>query len=165
VHSKLLIGHTAYETVIRVVGNGTMHESAAFQTAVKSLLKAGRGRVVFDASDCEYLDSTFLGCLISIQKCAEASQGGVFRIAASPAKRVRLFSTSSLDHYLHFVEEAPTAVDELTPLDVDRLEPGTLGRHVATCHDELAKRGGSDSEAFRSIADRLRKELGDDLTT
>lgn len=161
----MLIGHTAHETVIRVVGSGTMQESAAFQKAAKSLLTAGTGRVVFDASDCEYLDSTFLGCLISIQKYAEASSNGDFCIAASPSKRIKLFSTSSLDHYLHFVEKAPAALDELTRLDVVHQEPDILGRHVATCHDELAERGGSESEAFRSIAERLKKELGDDLTT
>ena len=163
VHSQLLIGHTAREVVIRVVGHGTMQQSAAFQTTVKSLLRGGVGPVVFDASDCDYLDSTFLGCLISIQKFAEASADGNFCIAASPSKRIQLFSTSSLDHYLHFIDEVPTAVEELTCLDVGQLEPTTLGRHVATCHDELAERGGSDSAAFRSIAEQLRKELGDDF--
>lgn len=162
-NSSLLIGRTAHETVIRVVGHGTMNESAAFQTAVKSLLSGGTARVLFDATDCEYLDSTFLGCLISIQKHAEASPGGEFCIAASRSKRIQLFSTSSLDHYLHFVDEAPSALDELTPLDVDQLDPRTLGRHVAVCHDELADQGGEESESFRTIAEKLKKELGKDF--
>ncbi len=162
-NSSLLIGRTAHETVIRVVGHGTMSESAAMKTAVQSLLSGGSGRVLFDTTDCEYLDSTFLGCLISIQKYAEASEGGEFCVAATPAKRIQLFSTSSLDHYLNFVEEVPTALDELTPLDVDQLDPRTLGRHIAVCHDELAERGGEESESFRNIAEKLRKELGEDF--
>ena len=141
-----------------------MHESAAFQKAAKSLLKSGAGRVVFDASECEYLDSTFLGSLISIQKYAEAL-GGDFCIAASSDKRIKLFSTSSLDHYLHFAEQELADPVELTTLDVDNLEPSALGRHVAVCHSELADRGGKDSAAFRSIAEQLKKELGDDLST
>ena len=160
--SELLIGSTDEGAVVRVVGRGTMQESLAFQAAVKACFQSSARLVVFDATECEYLDSTFLGCLIGLQKASERC-GSRFAIAASPSKRIQLFSTSSLDHYFEFVEIAPESLEILAPIDIERLQPATLGRHVAGCHQELADRGGRDSEAFQSIADRLKKELGEEL--
>jgi len=163
--TNLLTGHITSGLVIRVVGRGTMQESHAFQTAIESNIDDGVELIVFDATDCEYLDSTFLGCLIGIQKAAEQSPLRRFVIAASKAKRVTLFCTSALDRFFDFVDVCPDLLDELESIDIDQLGPVPLGRHIAGCHQRLADRGGRDAAAFRSIADRLTKELGDDAPT
>jgi anti-anti-sigma factor len=157
--SEVLVGRIAEGVVIRVVGRGTMHESYAFRDAVESNLD--RGLVVFDATQCEYLDSTFLGCLIAINKSCEKARERRFVIVASSAMRIKLFSTSSLDKYFHFVDACPECTAPLRPVDVDELDSQTLGWHVMRCHERLADRGGNEGATFKSIADQLRKELGD----
>jgi anti-anti-sigma regulatory factor len=157
--SEILLGRTAHGPVIRVVGRGTMNESYAFRAAAESNID--RGTVVFDATQCEYLDSTFLGCLIAIHKSCEQSPGRQFVIAASPATRIKLFSTSSLNKFFNFVEACPDPIDELEPLDIDQLDRQTLGQHVMRCHERLAERGGHEAATFRSIANQLRDQLGD----
>ena len=155
--SEVLVGHTADGLLIRVVGRGTIHESYAFRAAAE----ANRdGNLVFDATQCEYLDSTFLGCLIAIHKSCEQLQGR-FIVAASPAVRIKLFSTSSLNNYFNFVDICPTPVDALQQVDVDDPDRQSLGQHVMRCHQRLAEQGGREAAIFRSIADQLRKELGD----
>jgi anti-anti-sigma regulatory factor len=157
--SELLIGHIPDGFVLRVVGHGTLHESVAFRSVAESKLDSGL--VVFDATQCEYLDSTFLGCLIGIQKACEQSPTRRFVIAASNATRIKLFSTSSLDQYFDFVDICPQVLDELKPVDIQEVDRAILGRHVMRCHQGLADRGGHEANAFRSIADRLAKELGE----
>ena len=66
---ELLIGPISDGTVVCLVGRGTMCESPAFRDVAERLLD--RGDVVFDASRCDYLDSTFLGCLIGLKKSCE----------------------------------------------------------------------------------------------
>jgi anti-anti-sigma regulatory factor len=157
--SELLIGQVSNGLVLRVVGRGTMQESVAFRAAAES--NTDGGIVIFDAMQCEYLDSTFLGCLIGIKKACEQSANRRFVIKACNATRVKLFSTSSLDKYFDFIETCPEPA-ELKPIDTGALDPTTLGRHAMRCHEHLAERGGREAAAFKSVADCLRKELNKD---
>jgi anti-anti-sigma regulatory factor len=156
--SELLAGRVSNGFVIRVVGRGTMQESPAFRAAAESNIDSGV--IIFDALQCDYLDSTFLGCLIGIKKACEQSPTRCFVIRASNATRVKLFSTSSLDKYFDFIDTCPEPLDELEPMDIDALDPITLGRHSMRCHQHLAERGGPQAAAFRSVADCLSKEIG-----
>ena len=169
--SELLIGYASEGLVIRVVGQGTMKESPAFRAAALAFLdSSGReggpdrqaGMVVFDTSDCTYLDSTFLGSLIGIQKACESVAGGPHRrfvIAAPESSRYKLFSTSSLDKYFEFADACPQVIGEFESIDIDELDPEELGRHVMQAHWRLANQGGHDATAFRNVAQRLSEEL------
>ncbi len=157
--SELLAGHVANGFLIRVVGRGTMQESPAFRAAADS--NANGEVTIFDATHCDYLDSTFLGCLVGIKKACDQSPPRRFVIRASSAARAKLFATSSLDKYFDFIDHCPEPLDALQPVDIDRLDPITLGRHSMRCHQHLADRGGRESGAFQSVADCLRKEIGE----
>lgn len=158
--TELLMGCLSDGLIVRIVGHGTMQNSAAFREIAKANLN--RGLIVFDATECDYLDSTFLGTLVGVQKLCEQAPKSRFLIAATESKRIKLFSLSALNQYFEFVDEPPTPVGELEPLDVEQLDPQELGRHVMLCHRRLAERGGEQAEAFRGIADRLREELGEE---
>ncbi len=155
---EFLIGPVSNGTVVRLVGRGTMCESPAFRAAVESALETGT--VVFDASCCDYLDSTFLGCLIGLKKACEHLPDRRFLIAASSATRIKLFCTSSLHKYFDFVDTCPEILDQCATIDVEQYERDELGRHIMHCHERLAEMGGHESGAFKAIADRLAKELG-----
>jgi anti-anti-sigma regulatory factor len=157
--SEIYVGRVSQGFAVRVVGRGTMHESSAFRQLVEANLP--RTTVVFDATQCEYLDSTFLGCLIGLQKTSEHSPHE-FLIAASPESRMKLFSLSSLNKYFDFIEPRLVPLDDFVQVDVDKLDAVALGRHIMRCHSVLAERGGSEAPAFRAIADRLAEELGED---
>ena len=156
--AQLLIGRVADGLILRVVGRATMQESLAFRAAVESNVSGGA--IIFDAMQCDHLDSTFLGCLIGIKKACESSACRFF-IHATNATRVKLFSTSSLDRFFDFIDTCPEPSDELQPIDIEKLDPMTLGRHAMRCHEHLAERGGREAAAFRSVADCLRKEIGE----
>ena len=161
--SEFLIGRISNGVVVRIVGHGTMQESIAFRAAVEANREASV--VVFDATCCDYVDSTFLGCLIWVKKACEPTAARQFFIAASAATRVKLFSTSSLDGYFDFVDASPEPLDKFVKVDIEKLEPKELGRHVMRCHELLADMGGSKARAFKAVADRLAKELGEKADT
>jgi anti-anti-sigma regulatory factor len=157
--SEFLIGNVSDGLVVRIVGRGTMQESLALRAAVEGSLDTSI--VVFDATLCDYVDSTFLGCLIWVKKACEQAAACQFVIAASAATRVKLFSASSLDQYFDFVDASPEPLDKLVTINIKKLDPKELGRHVMHCHELLADMGGSQARAFKAVADRLAKELGD----
>ena len=155
--SEFLIGRFSDGLVVRIVGCATMQESPAFRAVVEPNLD--HGLVVFDATQCDYLDSTFLGCLIGIKKACELSPLRRFVIAACDATRIKLFSISSLDRYFDFVDACPEPLDHFVAIDIMKVEPDELGWHVMRCHERLADMGGRHAVAFKAIADQLAKEL------
>jgi len=156
--SEFLIGRVSNGLVVRLVGRGTMQESLAFRAAVERSLDGAV--VVFDATRCDYVDSTFLGCLIWAKKTCEQTAACQFVIAAAAATRIKLFSMSSLNGYFDFVDASPESVDKFVTIDIEKLDPKELGLHVMRCHELLADMGGSRAPAFKAVADRLAKELG-----
>ena len=155
---ELQVGPISGGTLVRLVGRGTMCESPVFRDTVEQLFE--RGFVVFDASECSYLDSTFLGCLIGLKKACGCEGQGRLLVAASPDTRIKLFCTSSLDRYFDFVDVLPEATGPIETVDLTSANRSELGSHIMTCHERLAEMGGREAPAFRAIADRLARELG-----
>jgi anti-anti-sigma regulatory factor len=164
---------------VRVEGRGTMQESPAVQEFVERTLEAGAaanggaapaGAVTVDLSQCEYLDSTFLGCLLRLYQKhnREAARGGSgavpagpFAVAAPPERVAKLFGPTRLDRLLRAQPQPPGVVGEWVPLRIDRaaLAKSDLTRHVLECHRRLAEVEGPQQAAFRRISEQLEKEM------
>ena len=84
----LAIRRTESGYLFRVVGRGTMQASPTVQEFVCSALDDGAD-VVLDLSACEYLDSTFLGCLLILDKRGSGAAGS-FTVHASDLVRQKL---------------------------------------------------------------------------
>lgn len=144
--------------VVSLVGRGTLRESPAFRDFVGQCLDNGHV-VTVELTECGYLDSTFLGCLIGLHKRSLGLGGSLLRFVADEPCRLRLLSTASLHKLLDFVAECPATDDDYITLEFGHFDSRDLGKHVMTSHRLLADLGGDDAEQFRAIADRLQKEL------
>lgn len=151
-----LLGRAGTDTVIRIVGRATLRESPALRSAAEVALDAGP--LVWDLAECEYLDSTMLGCLIGVRKLAE-QRGRRMDIAANPLQQVKLFSTSALHKYFEFLDQSPKVEGNWLSIEPDQLNTEDLSRHVLVCHERLAERGGEEGEVFRRVCDRLSTEI------
>ena len=78
--SGLLIGITATGYRLRVQGKGTMRQSpAALAFGMRCHAEADRN-LALDLSTCEYLDSTFQGCLVQLQRAFGSGAGSRFSV-------------------------------------------------------------------------------------
>jgi hypothetical protein len=98
-----------------------------------------------------------MGCLIWLHKYAES--GSRLKFYASPEKTRDLFSYCMLDRVLTIVETCPEPTDEFLVLTMVDIESSEMGRHIAECHQRLAELGSNEAKRFKSIADRLRRDL------
>jgi anti-anti-sigma regulatory factor len=167
-NSVLLSAPTERGFLLRVVGRGTFTESPIFREFVTRCLDMkGKPSVVVDVTRCDYVDSTFMGCLIWLHKFAES--GARLKFYASPEKSRELFGYCMLDLVLNIVDTCPAHTDEFVVLTMVDIETSELGRHIAECHRQLAKLGEAqsgptqsgpkESARFQSIADRLDRDL------
>ncbi len=159
-HSVLEVGRTNDGFVIRVEGRGSMHESPGLRAfVIQALETASTVRLTVDLSECEYLDSTFLGCLVGLH--SKFNPGGSHRlqVAGSDDKLRELFGPSGLQRILPRTTCADGAVNEWLAVPAADLDRDELGRHLIDCHRRLAAVGGPQAETFAAIADQIESEI------
>ena len=112
---------------IRVEGRGTLRESPAVHEFAGHALGDGARTLVVDLSACDYLDSTFLGCLVDLHKHHGSGEPPRLLIAASPAVRRQAFAANHLEPLFHHVDECPEVIGEdrvIPPLALEATRPG-----------------------------------------
>ena len=178
--SALRVARTEGGCCVRVEGRGTMKESPAVQEFVVRTLTAAAaatpgaapaaGVVTIDLSACDYLDSTFLGCLLGLHKqfSPKAAGGGAgeaelsaFAVAAPPERIAKLFGPTRLDRLIHPRSNVPCVAGEWVPLEVPTpvSDKRDLTLHVLECHRRLAEVEGPQQAAFLRIAEQLEREV------
>ena len=146
--------------VARLEGRGTMRESPALSGFVSGVLDREKSaEVVIDLTECEYLDSTFQGCLVGLHRTFSSER---FAIAGSPETLAKLFGPTHLEKLFKVRGEPPHCVGDWCPLPASELSRAELGRHLLECHLRLAEAGGPEAAAFARIAEKLALELDDE---
>ncbi len=147
--------------LIRVEGRGTMRESPAVREFAAQCLDQQRELILsVDLFECEYLDSTFLGCLVGLHRRCQSDPPVQFRVCADPATRRRLLGATRLDLLFKCIEACPEPAGPWVELAAPELEQRDFGLHVLECHKRLAELECPSAPAFKAVVDQLSRELG-----
>lgn len=158
--SSLKLAPTGNGCIIRIEGRGTMQEStAAKNVALATLERDEQATVVFDLSTCEYLDSTFLGCIAELFRSYGRTNPPRFQIAAGAERHAALLGACRMDKVIPAIDPAPDVHGQWVALPPCKSEPGELTRHVISCHKALAEIDSPMRESFAKLAARLEREL------
>ena len=142
---------------ISVLGKATLQDSPAVRDFANESLSDGV-EVELDLTECEFLDSTFLGCLLVLSRKSQKLPGK-FIIVAPLESQSDIFGNSRLQYLLPCVTEGKTTRGVAAPLPRSELERREFGIHVVETHRELARLGGPHCDEFQAIADRVEREL------
>lgn len=159
--ATLSLGRTDSGYLVRISGRGTLKESVALHAYLVKLIEQGCGHLVIELSECSYLDSTFLGCLVDLHKHCKRSGLVQFSIAAPSRECEALFRKTRLSTILEVTDRPPVVVGEWVTLADAHQDPRqeNAGRHIMECHRRLADLGGPNQAVFSAIADQLAREL------
>ena len=152
-----MIYPTAEGYLFRIVGRGTMHESPTVRDFIGGAMEDG-AVVTLDLSECDYLDSTFLGCLVMLQRRGDMAERR-FRVHAPDEPRQRLLKTSQIDRVLTFAETAPTPTGKAALLETTNLQRTEFCGHLLETHRALARLNGPAATMFQRIADQIARDL------
>ena len=161
----LKVARTPTGYCVRIEGRGTMRESrSAAEFVARAVAENPPPTLAVDLSACDYLDSTFLGCLVEMQRrvgkapAAPGVTGPRFVVSAPPEKVKKILAPTKLDLALKPRAEPPQVMGEWVDLPAaDPADPDM--RHVMECHRRLAELGGPQRAAFAAIADNIEREL------
>jgi anti-anti-sigma regulatory factor len=145
---------------IRIEGCGTMQESRAAQDLAASTLETTPDAVVvFDLCDCEYLDSTFIGCLLQLYRAHGRSKPPRCMVAAPQVKRKKLLGACAVDRLIPAVDSPPNVLGQWVNLAQFKGDRTELMRHVMECHRALSEVDCPMKGAFAKIADGIERDL------
>jgi anti-sigma B factor antagonist len=148
--------HQEEQTVtFRVEGRGTMNQSMPLRRCVEGFLDRGVRRVRVDLRDCTYMDSTFLGTLLTLKKTAanRSTLGGKVELAlnAPSTACARILHQMGLDGFLPTQEAELEQTGEWTQLVCEPDDAHSFRRNIAQAHEELASLPGPAGEQFKAV--------------
>lgn len=159
-HCDLRVARTETGFVVRVQGRGTSAQSPTLAEFVKGCYQQNpQACVAVDLLGCDYLDSTFLGCLLTLQRSGPKAR---FQVVADDAVRKKLLTATKLDKYLALVPEAPQSASTFLEIDTKTVSQRELGQHIMEAHEALAEVPSGAASAFGRIASQLKSELAQD---
>ncbi len=145
--------------LLRVEGRGTMRESPTFLAFMLQELSAPAAQALVDLTACQYLDSTFLGCLVALHKRCGHPPNARFSIVADQPTRERLLTCTGLHRILNITDRLPVGTICWTPIPVCSPDAREFKQHVMQCHQNLAQCNGPQSATFQRITEQLQREL------
>jgi anti-anti-sigma regulatory factor len=157
---ELAVAQTADGYLVRIEGHATLQYSPSFSAfAVQAFEASPPSSITVDLRSCQYLDSTFLGCLVRLHRRAAGAPPASLSVIVDDSGRRRLLAPTRLDAVLRLTDVAPEVLGSFVPIRRGQLSETQFGRHVAESHEALAELPCDHARLFRDIADRLAREL------
>jgi anti-anti-sigma factor len=149
--------HDRHTLTLRVEGRGTLAQSASFRRFVERAMEAGTTLLRLDLRDCSYMDSTFLGTILTLKKLMDRKNGEVTLLAPSVPCCKILQQMGLLDVFPQSEEKGepqPTWTELTCQMD----EGGLFRTNVTQAHQELANLPGKAGEEFKEAAKSLSRD-------
>ncbi len=136
----------------KVEGRATMIQSLPLRRHAERCLAAGARSLRIDLRDCAYMDSTFLGTLLTLQVLASKREKGELTLISPSPSCGKLLQQMGL-HTVFRTEPADEAPGGTwTELATGMEDLTSFKRNVAEAHEELASLPGQAGEQFRQVA-------------
>jgi anti-anti-sigma factor len=128
------------------------------ESLLAQLEKGGAVSAVYaDLSQCEYMDSTFIGLMVAIDKRLRKSSGGRLHLVRPSAACREILSQIGLQTYLLIDDvpmDLPLHMDEVVPAG-DR--PGA--EFILTAHEALMETSEEAKKKFGLLKEMLERKL------
>lgn len=155
--SNVLLGHSNGHTSIRIEGRGVWTYCPAFHKVCFGELHAQR-TLNLDLSQCDYLDSTFLGTIQEVVDEAERYHVPVLVHAVRPAVRQLFYELGMSRVISHFTSEATPQTPAYAPLEAPS-DDNEYRRHILQAHEALAALNERNRKEFLRLIEGLRTEM------
>lgn len=139
-------------------GWGTMSQSYAIRQLIETCLCHGLTTIRFDLRHCTYMDSTFLGTLLSLKKHIERRGAGALQLVSPSPESLQLLRKMSMDGLFTIVIEDEPAEGVVGELGHVCCDADTLRHNIVDVHRELANLPGPAGAPFRVMVQGLERE-------
>jgi anti-anti-sigma regulatory factor len=148
--------------IVRIEGRATTRESLSIERALRDAIDTPDTSIVFDASECDGADSTFLGNLLSLHRRCHRSGSRLVVSRPSP-ELLAVLRRHRLDQALTVRFDRLPISTSAREIELEHEMPSTteLARHVLESHRNLMTAGGQNAKDFRAIVERIDRAMGE----
>ena len=163
VAGKLSIWTGEQSACIRVSGRANFALSLHFRKLLQFLREKGHPKVLLDLSECQFMDSTFLGILAYEANNMAAREGGKVNpglelLNANPNVRETI-NDLGVSHLVHFAERDLAQADFEDVPATGNASKTDLNRTCLEAHELLMALHPANEEKFRDVARFFAEEL------
>ncbi|MBO7543630.1 STAS domain-containing protein [bacterium] len=146
--------NTAY---IKIFGRGTFQTVADFRDFVKKSLDEGMG-VLIDLSNCETLDSTFIGTLVALSMKSKAAGESRLKLFNVSDHVRNIFTTLGLQGILDINEAAPGEGGDYSPIASTVHSKVEITDLMLDAHLTLSKINERNAVEFKDVVEFLKQQ-------
>lgn len=150
---------------IKIAGRASFQGSVDFRTLIHTLWQQGHTRFVLDVSECQLMDSTFLGVLagLGVKFSQERNGNGPATLELlNPSPRIfDLIDNLGIAHLFQFHKGAAPATDQLNPLAPAPCAPDRTetARTCLEAHKLLMEINPANVSKFKDVTRFLEEDL------
>lgn len=158
--AKLYVADLGKRAVVRISGRANCLSSVPFKRVINGLVERGRQAFTLDLSDCQLMDSTFLGVLVGLNRMLgqAGSTGGFSLYQPTEPVRVLLDNLGILELFgtTDSLGQAGTAesVEQVVVLD-----KSDLTRTSLDAHQTLIDANPGNEARFKEVTRFLEEDL------
>ncbi|MDC0319454.1 STAS domain-containing protein [Verrucomicrobia bacterium] len=158
--AKLYVADLGERAVVRITGRANCLSSVPFKRVINSLIERGRRGFTLDLSDCQLMDSTFLGVLVGLNRTLGQSEpGGCFSLYR-PTEPVRVLLDNLGILELFSTAESLGQAETAEPLEVGEASDKTeLTRTSLEAHRTLIDANPGNEAKFKEVTRFLEEDL------
>jgi anti-anti-sigma factor len=157
------IGYDDRGVYIDVNGEGTLRQSNALKQFMFDVLEkfSGIKEVEFymNLTNCQYVDSTFIGLLLILDKKIRDMIGKPLVILQPSGYVLEVIQQMGLENILHLEQEPKPFPDNMKELEVENINKIELAMMMYLAHSELANLNEDNRKKFESAVSMLKKEI------
>ncbi len=160
-NSQVIIGIINNGYIIKVTGKGTMEYcSELFQFLSDKIENENIENIYFELSETTYLDSSFIGVIVSVQKKLKKMQKGNLILLNPSEKSKEIMSTMGLLEIMPIQEDHTFKNIEVSGEIKKRLEKNYKDIQVLLeSHQNLMELNSENRKRFSLVEEMLKKEL------
>ena len=162
-NSKLAISFTNESIVFHVVEEGTMIVAPTIKGFISKYgckTKNNFPKIIFDLSECNYIDSTFVGTMLLIDNKLKKYSENKMVISCPTRSCMDILSQMSLDRYF-IIDDVKIIADNNQKITVENEEIGELDKaqFLLRAHKALSDINDSNKEKFELVIKLLQEEI------
>lgn len=159
-------GHFHFATwecriLIRVEGYATLQNSFIFQDFVNRMVQQGCHDFIVDLSQCQCMDSTFMGILVSItEPCADQKVALALTLINPQENHLRSLESLGIANLLS-IAKAPISLPQIPMQTVEEISSSPLSRlkTIQQAHRSLLALSSNHQKEFAEFLEMVEQEL------
>ncbi len=158
-HDALLVGKDERGYFLQAVGAIRATQCYPLRETLLSRLEEPSGipAIFVDLSRCTYMDSTFIGLLVAMDKRLQKGSGGRLHVLRSSEECLELLRQIGLVDFLLIEDTNVAPPDRMEEVDSDSLKPGA--EFVLRAHEALMETSEEARKKFGLLKEMLERKL------